>query len=125
MITSSWPLSLLHNDSRTQPLDSMAVWVRRLNSLFPIQPLLTFVYVNRVLPTCQTKLHVKLLKKQLFLLIPADFSASPQLQKVMRSTYQRPLTAAGFNAPSHKPVKTANIFYLTKHRFYRLSFINI
>jgi len=34
----------------------------------------------------------------------------------MRIAYQRPLASARINAALHKPVKTANIFNLTKHR---------
>jgi len=55
-------LSLLHNDFRIQPLDSMAAWDRWLNSLFPIQPLLTFSYVNNVLPILQANIDVNLPK---------------------------------------------------------------
>jgi len=41
-------MGLLQNDFQIQPLDSMAVWVRRLNFLFTIQLSLTVIYVNRV-----------------------------------------------------------------------------
>ena len=60
-----WVMSLLHNDSRTQPLDSVAVWNRRLNSLFPIQPLLTFIYINVSCGLIQAKFRVKSLKNGL------------------------------------------------------------
>ena len=43
--TNKEPLSLLHNDFRIQRLDSMAVWDRRLNSLFPKHLFLTFLYI--------------------------------------------------------------------------------
>ena len=60
-------MSLLHNDFRIQPLDSMAAWVRRLNFLFPVQPLLTFIYANFILQIYQAKLHIKSTKNGLFL----------------------------------------------------------
>ena len=59
--------------------------------------------------------------KTAFLSIPADFTASPQLQKVMRSAYQRPLTLAGLNSSPHKLVKAASILDLSKHRLNRLA----
>jgi hypothetical protein len=48
-------LSLLHNDFQIEPLDSVAVSVKRLNTLFAVQPLLTLICVNRVLPATQVQ----------------------------------------------------------------------
>ena len=45
--------SLLLNDFRIQPLDPMAAWDRRLNSLFPIQPLLTFSILIKSCRLCR------------------------------------------------------------------------
>jgi hypothetical protein len=56
-------------------------------------------------------------EKTAFLSIPAGLAAAPQLQKVVRSAYQRPLASACLNASLHKPIKTANIFNLPKYRF--------
>ena len=113
-------LSLLHNDLRTQPLEPMALWDRRLNSLFPILPLLTFLYVI-VFCRLVKKNYMSNLQKTAFFLIPTCLAASPQLQKVVRSTYQRPLTLASLNSSPHKPVKTANILNLSKHRLDRFT----
>ncbi len=83
-------------------------WVRWLfetdGTLFPILPLLTFSYVNNVLPILQAK-----------------FATSPQLQNIMRSAYQRPLTLAGLNSSPHKLAKAASILDLSKHRLDRLA----
>ena len=108
------PLSLLHNDFRIQPLGSMAVWGRRVNSLFPKHLVFTFFYVIVFLPKIRQNCTSKLFKTA-FLLNPAGLTASPQLQKIMRSAYQRPLAAASLKSSPHKLVKAANILNLSKH----------
>jgi len=55
-------LSLLHNDFQIQPLNSMAAWDRRLNPLFPIQSLLTFIYINVSCGLIQARFRIKSLK---------------------------------------------------------------
>jgi len=56
-------------------------------------------------------------KYGLFLNSNRPCAASPQLQKVVRSAYPRPLAATSLNASLHKPIKPANIFNLPKYWF--------
>ncbi len=54
-------MSLLHNDFRIQPLGPMAQFSVSHTAF------VNFFIYNRVLPTCQAKLHVKTPKNGLFL----------------------------------------------------------